>query len=137
VLRRDARDVGRFDLECDVLVVGFGCAGACAAIEAAAAGARVLVVERSGGPGGTSINSGGFLYLGGGTALQKALGYEDSAENMFRYMMAACGPAPDEALIAPYCEGSAGISIGSSSRAFPIARATSRATTSRSRPTMA
>ena len=107
VLRRDARDVGCFELECDVLVVGFGCAGACAAIEAAQAGAKVLVVERSGGAGGPSINSGGFLYLGGGTALQKALGYEDSAENMFRYMMAACGPAPDEALIAPYCEGSA------------------------------
>ena len=106
VLRRDARDVARYDLDCDVLIVGFGCAGACAAIEAAEAGARVLVVERSGGAGGTSINSGGFLYLGGGTALQKALGYEDSAENMFRYMMAACGPAPDEALIAPYCEGS-------------------------------
>lgn len=106
VLRRDARDVVRYDLECDVLVVGFGCAGACAAIESARAGAEVLVVERSGGAGGTSINSGGFLYLGGGTALQKALGYEDSAENMFRYMMAACGPAPDEALIAPYCEGS-------------------------------
>ena len=106
VLRRDARDVARFDLECDVLVVGFGCAGACAAIEAAQAGAEVLVVERSGGAGGTSINSGGFLYLGGGTALQKALGYEDSADNMFRYMMAACGPAPDEKLIAPYCEGS-------------------------------
>ncbi|MFO0688134.1 MAG: FAD-dependent oxidoreductase [Myxococcota bacterium] len=105
-LRRDARDVGRWDRECDVLVVGFGCAGACAAIEAARAGAEVLVAERSGGAGGTSINSGGFLYLGGGTALQKALGYEDSAENMFRYMMAACGPAPDAALIAPYCEGS-------------------------------
>ncbi|MEZ4331507.1 MAG: FAD-dependent oxidoreductase [Myxococcota bacterium] len=106
MLRRDARDVARWDVECDVLVVGFGCAGACAAIEAAQAGGDVLVVERSGGAGGTSINSGGFLYLGGGTALQRALGYEDSAENMFRYMMAACGPDPDEALIAPYCEGS-------------------------------
>lgn len=106
MLRRDARDVARFDRECDVLVVGFGCAGACAAIEAAQAGARVLVVERAGGAGGTSINSGGFLYLGGGTALQRALGYEDSPEAMFAYMMAACGPAPDAALIAPYCEGS-------------------------------
>ena len=102
LLRRDERDVRHWDETVDVLVVGFGCAGACAAIEAAEAGARVLVVDRSGGPGGTSINSGGFLYLGGGTALQKALGYEDSPQNMFDYMMAACGPDPDEALIAPY-----------------------------------
>ena len=107
LLRRDERDVRHWDETVDVLVVGFGCAGACAAIEAAEAGARVLVVDRSGGPGGTSINSGGFLYLGGGTALQKALGYEDSPQNMFDYMMAACGPDPDEALIAPYCEESA------------------------------
>ncbi|MFK7897052.1 MAG: FAD-dependent oxidoreductase, partial [Myxococcota bacterium] len=42
-----------------------------------------------------------------GTALQKALGYADSAENMFNYMMAACGPEPDAALIQPYCEESA------------------------------
>src|SRR6056297_4271482 len=101
-LRRDERDVAAWDHEVDVLVVGYGCAGVCAAIEAREAGARVLVLERAGGPGGTSISSGGFVYAGGGTVLQKALGYEDSAENMFRYMMAACGPEPDESLIAPY-----------------------------------
>ncbi|MFK7898185.1 MAG: FAD-dependent oxidoreductase, partial [Myxococcota bacterium] len=106
-LQRDERDVPAWDAETDVLVVGFGCAGACAAIEASAAGGDVLVVDRAGGAGGTSINSGGFLYLGGGTALQKALGYADSAENMFNYMMAACGPEPDAALIQPYCEESA------------------------------
>ena len=106
-LRRDERDVASWDLEVDVLIVGYGCAGVCAAIEAREAGSEVLILERAGGPGGTSINSGGFLYVGGGTALQKALGYEDTPENMFRYMMAACGPEPDEALIAPYCEGSA------------------------------
>ncbi len=106
LLRRDERDVPGWDVEVDVLVVGYGCAGVCAAIEAREAGADVLVLERAGGAGGTSINSGGFVYLGGGTRLQQALGYEDSPENMFRYMMAACGPEPDEALIAPYCEGS-------------------------------
>jgi len=106
LLRRDERDIPAWDVEVDVLVVGYGCAGVCAAIEAREAGASVLVLERSGGAGGTSINSGGFVYMGGGTALQKALGYEDSPENMFKYMMAACGPEPDESLIAPYCEGS-------------------------------
>ncbi len=106
-LRVDERDVAAWDEEADVVVVGYGCAGACAALEARAAGGDVLVLERSGGAGGTSINSGGFLYCGGGTALQKALGYEDSAENMYAYMMAACGPEPDAALIQAYCEGSA------------------------------
>lgn len=105
--RVDLRDVATWDAEVDVLVVGYGCAGVCAALEARATGGEVLVLERAGGPGGTSINSGGFLYLGGGTALQKALGYEDSAENMYAYMMAACGPEPDAALIQSYCEGSA------------------------------
>lgn len=106
LLRIDERDIAAWDVDADVVVVGYGCAGACAAIEAREAGAKVLVLERAGGAGGTSINSGGFVYVGGGTALQRALGYEDSPENMFKYMMAACGPEPDESLIAPYCEGS-------------------------------
>ena len=105
-LRIDEHEIGAWDAECDVLVVGFGCAGACAAIEATHAGAEVLVLERAGGPGGTSANSGGLLYLGGGTPIQQACGFEDSAEDMFRYMMAACGPEADEALIQPYCEES-------------------------------
>jgi succinate dehydrogenase/fumarate reductase flavoprotein subunit len=36
----------RWDAEADVVIVGFGGAGACAAIEAADAGARVLVLEK-------------------------------------------------------------------------------------------
>ena len=105
-MRRDAREITSWDADADVVIVGFGCAGACAAIEAADAGADVLVLERAGGAGGTSALSGGFLYLGGGTALQSALGFEDDAENMYEYMMAACGPGADADLILPYCEGS-------------------------------
>jgi len=103
-LRCDERDIRGWDAECDVLVVGFGCAGAAAGIEAARAGTRVIVLERAGGPGGTSALSGGLVYLGGGTATQKACGFGDDAEEMFKYMMAACGPEPDAALVRPYCE---------------------------------
>ena len=39
-LRREEREIASWDTECDVLVVGAGCAGMCAAIEAAQAGAR-------------------------------------------------------------------------------------------------
>ena len=104
---RAVRDVPRWDAEADVVVVGLGAAGACAAIEAARAGARVRVLERAGGGGGTTAVSDGMMYFGGGTALQRACGFADSVEEMFRYLMASCGPEPDEARIRVYCEQSA------------------------------
>lgn len=100
-------EIACFDETCDVLVVGLGCAGASAAIEAREAGADVVVLERSSGGGGTSAMSGGVLYLGGGTKLQKACGFGDSPEEMFKYLMASVGKFPDEEKIRPYCEGSA------------------------------
>jgi len=103
---RNAREIGSWDVETDVLVVGLGAAGAAAALEASRSGADTLVFERAGGGGGTSAMSGGVLYLGGGTALQKACGFEDSAEEMFKYLMASCGDSPDEAKMRLYCEGS-------------------------------
>ncbi|MGW1225960.1 FAD-dependent oxidoreductase [Streptomyces sp. NPDC001515] len=102
-----AGDIARFDAETDVLVVGFGCAGAAAAFEAATAGADVLVLERAGGPGGSSALSGGELYLGGGTPVQRACGFEDSADEMFAYLRAALGPHADEEKLRLYCDGSA------------------------------
>lgn len=90
----------------DVLVVGFGCAGACAAHEAAAAGADVLVLERASGAGGTSSLSGGELYLGGGTALQRQSGVEDTPGAMADFLRAALGPAVDEAKLQAYVAGS-------------------------------
>jgi 3-oxo-5alpha-steroid 4-dehydrogenase len=102
-----ARDVARWDDDADVVIVGLGAAGACAAIEAARAGARVLVLERAGGGGGTTAASDGMMYFGGGTALQRACGYSDSVEEMFKYLMASCGPEPDETRIRVYCERAA------------------------------
>lgn len=105
-LVRRAKDVPTWDDDADVVVVGFGAAGACAAIEAAEKGADVLLLERSGGGGGTSAMSGGLLYMGGGTPVQQACGYEDSAENMFDFLMAALGPEPDDAKVRLFCEHS-------------------------------
>ncbi|MEB8339602.1 FAD-dependent oxidoreductase [Streptomyces endophyticus] len=101
-----ADSVSRFDAEVDVLVVGFGCAGAAAAFEAAEAGADVLVLERAGAAGGSSALSGGELYLGGGTPVQQACGFEDSADDMFAYLTAALGPGADEEKLRLYCDGS-------------------------------
>src|SRR6478752_4512108 len=72
----------------DVVVVGFGIAGGCAALEAARAGARVLLLEKAAVHGGTSSMSGGHFYLGGGTAVQEATGHEDSVEEMYKYLVA-------------------------------------------------
>ncbi|QYJ03000.1 FAD-binding protein [Nocardioides panacisoli] len=89
----------------DVVVVGFGIAGGCAALEAARAGARVLLLERAAVHGGTSSMSGGHFYLGGGTAVQQATGHEDSAEEMARYLIASTKD-PDETKIRCYADGS-------------------------------
>jgi 3-oxo-5alpha-steroid 4-dehydrogenase len=50
--------------------------------------------------------AGGFIYLGGGTALQKACGFPDSVENMAAFLNVAMGPGADEDRIADYCAGS-------------------------------
>ena len=60
-----ASKVERWDFETDVAVIGFGATGACAAIEAAAGGARVMLFERGSGSGGASALSGGEIYIGG------------------------------------------------------------------------
>jgi succinate dehydrogenase/fumarate reductase flavoprotein subunit len=48
--------------EVDVLVVGFGAAGASAAIAAHDGGASVAVVEKTSSGGGNCVHSGGFLF---------------------------------------------------------------------------
>lgn len=101
-----AADVARWDEEADVVIAGFGIAGAAAAVEAARAGADVLVLERTGSWGGAASMAGGFIYLGGGTPIQKACGFEDSVANMAAYLNVAMGPGADEKRIADYCEGS-------------------------------
>jgi succinate dehydrogenase/fumarate reductase flavoprotein subunit len=103
---RRREDVARWDDEADVVVVGFGGAGACAAIAARDAGADVLVLERAGGGGGTTALSTGQIYLGGGTPIQERCGFSDSPEAMFTYLMASCGPGADEAKIRLFCDQS-------------------------------
>lgn len=95
----------RWDRECDVLVVGFGAAGAAAAIAAREAGAEVLILDRFEG-GGATARSGGVVYAGGGTRQQKHFGYADTAETMFRYLRNETGDAVSEAQLRRFCEDS-------------------------------
>lgn len=99
-------EVSEWDRQVDVIVVGCGAAGVSAAIEARTSGAEVLALEAAGEPGGTSAMSGGLIYLGGGTGLQKACGFDDSPEEMMSFLMAACGPYADEKKVRLYCESS-------------------------------
>jgi 3-oxo-5alpha-steroid 4-dehydrogenase len=94
-----------WDLRCDVLVVGFGAAGAAAAIVAKEAGANTLVLERLEG-GGASARSGGVVYAGGGTPQQKKHGYDDTPEEMFRYLRQETGDAVSEATLRKFCNDS-------------------------------
>ncbi|HJV27675.1 MAG TPA: FAD-dependent oxidoreductase [Aromatoleum sp.] len=104
-----AEDVPHVDLEADVVIVGFGAAGACAAIEAARAGAQVVVFEAAAAAGGSAALSGGEVYVGGsgGTEVQRAAGFEDSTEDLFKYLMMAGGPGADEARVRLYAENAA------------------------------
>lgn len=91
----------------DVLITGFGGAGACAAIEATDNGASVAIFEAASESGGSTKLSSAELYLGGGTRVQKAVGYEDSVEDVFGYLMDSNGPQADEAKVREYAEGGA------------------------------
>ena len=101
----DAADVGDWSDDVDVVVIGFGIAGGCAAVTAAGDGARVLVLERGGAAGGTTAMAGGHFYLGGGTPVQKATGHPDSAAEMYSYLVAV-SREPEHDKIRAYCEGS-------------------------------
>ncbi|WP_433363926.1 FAD-binding protein [Actinoplanes sp. CA-142083] len=90
----------------DVIVVGFGAAGACAAIEAADAGARVVVLDRFGGGGATAI-SGGVVYAGGGTRQQREAGVADTPQAMFDYLREEVGDTVSAETLRWFCEQSA------------------------------
>lgn len=90
----------------DVIVIGFGVAGASAAVEAAVHGADVLMLERTSGWGGAAALAGGFIYMGGGTPLQKACGFEDTPEDMHAFLTAAMGAGADAAKLAIFAERS-------------------------------
>ena len=68
---------------CDVLVAGGGGAGLSAALSASERGAGVLLVEKTGEPGGATGMSVGTISAAG-TALQKAAGVRDDVDTHFR-----------------------------------------------------
>ena len=94
-----------WDEEADVVVVGFGGAGACAALEAHSNGARVVVLDRFHGGGATAI-SGGVFYGGGGTHIQSEAGVTDDADEMFRYLSLEVQGVVSEETLRDFCDKS-------------------------------
>ena len=86
-MRGSALDDDRWVDEIDVAVIGFGAAGAMAAIEAHDAGARVAIFEKMLDPGGLSIVSAGGIRV----AFDKKAAYT--------YLKESCGGrTPDDLL---------------------------------------
>ncbi|MFJ9419934.1 FAD-binding protein [Streptomyces sp. NPDC101227] len=98
--------VTHWDAETDLCVVGFGAAGASAALEATDAGADVLALDRFGGGGATAL-SGGVVYAGGGTAQQRAAGAVDTPDAMYAYLKAETQGVVSDALLRRFCADSA------------------------------
>ncbi|WP_237978389.1 FAD-dependent oxidoreductase [Mesosutterella porci] len=82
------RKSSRWTQSCDVVVVGAGGAGLAAAVTAAEAGKKVLVLEKLGIIGGNTIISGGG-YNAADPVLQKKLGVEDSPAKHAQQTLAA------------------------------------------------
>lgn len=101
----DNPDTFRWDQTADVAIAGFGGAGAAAALEAKEQGLDVLVLDRFGGGGATTI-SGGIFYAGGGTDIQKQAGVEDTPANMFNYLKQEVQGAVKDETLQKFCNES-------------------------------
>ena len=71
----------------DVIAVGAGLAGYCAALEAANSDARVVLLEKQAAAGGSSVLSGGFMAFGG-TPIQAIAGIHDDDALLFQDLRA-------------------------------------------------
>ena len=94
--------------ETDVAVIGGGLAGHCAALAAAEAGARVLLLEKRERTGGSTVLSGGFMAFAD-TPEQRAAGVSDSAGLLLDDLRAVGGPEADDALLQTYAREQAGL----------------------------
>jgi succinate dehydrogenase/fumarate reductase flavoprotein subunit len=82
-----------WDLETDVVVIGFGLAGGISAIEAVDKGLDVLVLEKMPNPGGISICSGG--------GVRTATNFKSA----FQYLQATCGGTTPDAVLKVFAQG--------------------------------
>ena len=93
--------------EAEVVIVGAGAAGLSAALAAQEKGADVLVLEKAGITGGSTVRSGGKI-LAAGTPWQEKQGYTDNADMMYEYLMSFDrDDIMSEELVRAFCDNSA------------------------------
>jgi len=90
-----------WDEEVDVLVIGSGAGGMTAAIAAADAHVKVLIVEKSNEYGGTSATSGGGIWIPN-SPIGKQAGLQDSEDEAFAYLRPQSAPNVPDELIRAY-----------------------------------
>ena len=84
----NVEDTRQYD--CDVLVVGSGASGMAAAITAASAGLKVLIIEKEPRFGGSTARSGGWLWIPG-TALARVQGIHETPDEARAYLRHEAG----------------------------------------------
>lgn len=93
----------QWDALSDIVIVGTGCAGLTAALAAQAAGAGVIIIEKTGLVGGTTAVSAGALWIPGNQHMQ-AMVEPDSTEEAITYISSQTDGRGDEALIRRFVE---------------------------------
>ncbi len=87
----------KWDEAADVVIVGYGGAGATAAVFAARTGAKVIILEGQARGGGSSAINDGVFTVGGGTRIQRLNGFNETADDFYKYLKVAALPrVPDE-----------------------------------------
>ena len=89
------------DMQTDLVVVGGGLAGFCAALQAAQDGYEVILLEKQSETGGSSVLSGGCLAFAG-TDMQREAGIDDSPELLFNDLREVGKYENDESLVRCY-----------------------------------
>jgi len=85
----------------DLIILGSGLAGFCAAVEAGENGASVLLLEKQGEVGGSTVLSSGYMAFSG-TAMQQEEGIIDSTESLINDMIEVGGGVNDQELVETY-----------------------------------
>ena len=100
---RSDEELDEADPSCDIVVVGAGGAGLCAAVEAASQGCKVIVVEKQGIVGGnTNYSTGGINAAE--TSIQRSLGIYDSKELFYDDTMKGGHYLNDSSLVRSFVE---------------------------------